>query len=176
MFSEENQPAQLILPTKRKARIASYLSWPLGARALSVAFSGSTQASRLALEFWDHWPKFHQGKWPPRFPVLELEYRRYRSVYIMGEWAKPHWSLCVRPVPREMKSRVSESLQAQGLSRVAKWLDRNAGLFGREGHVTLVTLWNSTSSCLEYEVRGSAVPEVTTDVALRRKKDAEEAA
>lgn len=173
MFGEEHQLAQLIFPTERKERIASYLSWPLGAKALSAALSGCTQASRLALEFRDQWPKFHQGKWPSRFPVLEVKYLRHRNVHQTGEQAKPHWSLCIRAVPREMKSRVAETLQSQGLGDAAKWLDRNAGMFGREGRVTLVILWDSTSNSLNYDVRGIAVPEVTTDAALRRKKEEE---
>lgn len=163
----ETQPAGRLFPTTSKERIGSYLSWPTGATALSEALGSVEQASCLEVTFQEHWPKPHQGKWPVRFSVLEVEYRRIRNAHMTGPWAEPHWKLCVRPVPREQRAKVRAALESVGFQHVADWLRSHESLHGREGRVTLALFWNSDTEVLECEAAGKAVPEVTTDSGAR---------
>ena len=163
-------PKERLFPTRRKGRIGSYLSWPVGAKVVSEAFAAVPQAKEFEVEFAEPWPKYHQGRWPVRIPVLEVEYRRYRNPHLSGFWAEPDWTLIVRPVPRELKPKVRSALETIGFKRAGEWLTQNERLHGREGSVRFCVLWNSESDGLEFETKGNAVPEVTTDVAIRRYK------
>lgn len=166
---EDQQPAPRLFPTNHKSRIGSYLSWPTGAMALSEALASVPQSQWLSVDFWEHHPKHHQGNWPKRYVILEVEYRRRRDKYVTDAQAEPHWALSVSPVPREQRAKVKTVLESTGFQRVAGWLRSHESLHGREGRVTLALIWNSDTEVLEYEDAGKAVPEVTTDSGERRR-------
>jgi len=159
-----------LFTTSSKDRIGSYLSWPVGAERISIALAEVPQASIIKLTFSEHWPKYHQGKWPLSYSVFKAEYCRYRNMHRIGESS---WAVCVRPVPRDQRAKVKEALESKGFTKVADWLSKNAGLSGREGKLAFEISWNSELEELSYVVNGMVVPEVTTDAAIRQNKSAE---
>jgi hypothetical protein len=162
------QESVRLFPTTHKKRIGAYLSWSVGTERLSQAFLAIPQAGQVEVCFHEHWPSYHQGKWPSKFSVLEVQYCRYRNVHQTGKWAEPNWEITVRPVPREQKHQIREALETHGFATVSRWLEQNARISGREGRVTLVVTWDSSTGDLSYAVQGVAVPEVTTDAATRQ--------
>lgn len=157
MALEDGQPEEFIIPTKYKLSIGSYLSWPLGAKELTKAFSGIPQLKELQLAFWESYPKFPKGKWPASFRVIEAKYSP------ISAWNNIHWLLTIHPVPRMMRAEVRNSLSDSGLKEIADWFIAHVNFSGRDCNLSYVGYWNSELKELSFGSHEYIVPETSKE-------------
>lgn len=144
MASEENTEEGFIFPTNYKAKIGSYLSWPLGAKELTEAFRDVPQAKQFYLEFGTH-HSYHQGKWPARFVVIETIYNGSKRLQCSNitDFNERRWHFHIYPVPRNMRSGVKEALKQGGFQQIRKQLARHQHLSSSESYWRFELIWDS---------------------------------
>jgi hypothetical protein len=159
----EPQPEARLFPTRHKAKIGSYLSWPTGAQCISRALAATVQANWIELSFHTHWPAYPRGRWPTRFMVINVAYSRQRNMHVTGHAAEPAWAIYIYPVPRELRATIRSALDTVGFLQISVWLKAHEQLHGREGRVAFSLFWNADANALETEESGKAVPNVIHD-------------
>jgi len=123
-----------MIPTRFRDKLPGYLTYPLGAEALSEALAGLPHAEDLSIGFSERPVIFasdFQRDLAERRPytVLKAGYRPAQSPGISGSnagidqgWYDERWELAVFPVLRELRAAVKDLLLKEGLPAVAEWL------------------------------------------------------
>jgi hypothetical protein len=142
-----------MIPTRRKSKIPSFLSFPLGAKVISQALAGVPQVEALAIEFrfskdWrqhgfdkPYWPIVGSGK---PFPVLAASLvKTSPTAFSPREWVEQglygsRSTIWVEAVPRLIRHQIEGKLISEALPRIRQWLIANAQAGTREGghHLT----------------------------------------
>src|SRR5512141_3066597 len=122
----------LLIPTLSKAKIASKISYPVGAEQVSSALASSSQFHELRLHFYS---MFDHGLRRGHYEVLRVEYlnnaRPAKEWPITSLYNRPpqyRWEIVVQPVPRLLRHTVRQYVIESALPRIAQWLDERAGL------------------------------------------------
>ena len=156
MNAEQDQVNEFIIPTGFKTKISSSLSWPTGAMELTKALADVPQLKELEVWFSDSFEIRQQGKWPAVFPAIEVRYARHRNV----PGFNTGWCLVVRPVPRNVKSEISEALRKHGFKLIADWLIIHASLSKQDGNSFFKGVWSSELKELTFGTRDYILPQV----------------
>jgi hypothetical protein len=131
-----------MIPTSRKSKLPTSLSYPVGAELVSEALANVPQASKLHLSFGLFRPLLSKrGRMKP-YPVLRADYS--------GPVMPPslHWGLKVWSVPSEARHEIKESLVGEGLARVRRWLEVRARL--SQTRQSLTVMYDEAQKHLTY--------------------------
>lgn len=137
-----------MIPTKYRTKIPQSLSYPIGTELLTEALADVPQLEHLTVSFF-HMIRAHKKLHP--FPVIEVRYRNFNITlgtpeeFIARGMYDETWELTVRAVPREQKFVVKQLLLAEGLPKLAAWLQAKrspAWLHGRKDF----TIWFSADT------------------------------
>jgi hypothetical protein len=132
------------LAPNAKPKLPSFLSFPIGAVAISAVLQDVPQFGSLELVFspnpMQSATRFHRFiRADQSHPVLRAHFVRWDKRPSIGdEWAEylqGKWSVSVYPVRRTHKAKARQLLVAQGLPGLRKWLARDrppSWYFGRK--------------------------------------------
>jgi hypothetical protein len=124
------------IPTRYKAKLPGWLSWPVGAQQLTEGLKEVPQLASLSVCF--HLHRIAEGD--ASHPVLTAAHRNVRpglsglNFGIERGWYKETWELTVYAVPRERRHRINGLLRDAGLAVVADWLTEPRSETWRDGH------------------------------------------
>jgi len=150
-----------MIPTRIKSIIPKFLSYPLGAKAISDALAGVPQAGLLTIQFrfWNDWRRRGMNKpyswipaWGKPVPVLCVSYSNISPTtfssndMIARGYYSPKWEISVEAVPRIIKHQIQTKLIAEALPKMRQWLIANAGATGREGGHHLTFFYDDLSN------------------------------
>lgn len=96
----------LVIPTAYKTR-PGFLSYPIGAEALTAAFVETPQLFELGVKFF--WYSKERNSLGKRYRVLTISYSRMTPTLTTGKaaldygWLEKQWEITVSPVPQERK-------------------------------------------------------------------------
>jgi hypothetical protein len=123
-----------MIPTRFKQKLAGYLSYPIGAKALSEALEGALHADLFTVSFGGG-PVCRGGAFARScsaeltYVVLAAEFLPARkpgysgSEFLIEEgWYEEQWQLWVYPVTRDLRHLANRLLREQGLPLVVQWL------------------------------------------------------
>jgi hypothetical protein len=119
------------------------LSYPLGAKAVSIALDGVPQIDSLTINF-----SKPNERWYPRgrpYPVLSA---RYGSPFSKVPSVLDGWTVTVEAVARSVRHNVQGKLLAQALPEIKRWLIANHDATGRTGGSNLLFLFDELSDVL----------------------------
>jgi len=128
-----------MIPTTYKAKIPQTLSYPVGAEKISDVLASVPQLKDLSISFHTFNPVKHQKGRQEPYPILEVEYVYSPAARTTSNWVieagmcDPRWQITVKPVPRDLKNKVKEELDAVGFPRLVKWMHERKNINGREG-------------------------------------------
>jgi hypothetical protein len=131
-----------MIPTSRKPKLPTSLSYPVGAELVSEALADVPQASKLHISFGLFRPLLRKDGHMKPYPVL----RANHSGPVMPPSLR--WGLRVWSVPSEAKHDIKESLVAGGLARVRRWLEVRAGL--SQTRQSLTVMYDKAQKHLTY--------------------------
>lgn len=126
---------QIIISTLSKAKISHHLSYPIGAKHISLALAGTPQLSMLKLHFYSG---LGIGLQRGQYEFLRAEY--LNQAIPSKEWPistlykRPpqyRWEIVVQPVPRTLRHRIRQYISDSALPQVAQWLIARAQLVQR---------------------------------------------
>jgi hypothetical protein len=141
-----------MIPTRLKARLPRYLSYPVGAEAISGALVGARHIEALSVTFND------QAVWPAsefrRLLVERLSYRVMAAEYrptrkpgigaadfmVRRGWYDERWELVVYPVLAEFRHLTNRLLLEEGMPAIATWL-KSSGRSGWNASWHRIELW-----------------------------------
>jgi hypothetical protein len=134
------------LAPSSKPKLASFLSFPIGAEAINVSLKDVPQFSSLELVFSadpilsaTNFRRLIEADEP--HVVLRARFERWDKKPSIGDasWVQEYlhgkWSLWVYPVRRQLKAQAREAVLTRGLPKIAEWLslDRpSSWYFGRK--------------------------------------------
>jgi hypothetical protein len=141
-----------MIPTRHKAKLPRYLSYPIGAQALTEALASAPRAEAFTVSFWGKpvWPdsRFRRDLAEQHpYTILVAEYRPrekpgYGGCRSLAEkgWYDEKWQLTVYPVVRELRHLANRLLLDRGLPLVVEWLrsSQRAGWVSRTQRIELV--------------------------------------
>ena len=127
----------LFIPTCSKVKISSFLSYPIGAEAISRALVSTPQLPDLRLHFYtDFRVKLYSE-------FLRVEYLdRAKTadappiLYLLRRPPQSRWEIVVQPVPRALRNRNKQYIVDSALPQVAQWRWERSHL-GRPGNEVL---------------------------------------
>ena len=134
------------LAPRSKPKLPSFLSFPIGAEALSASLKAVPQFSSLELVF-SAYPILSATNFRRLIEadephvVLRARFERWDKKPSIGDesWVQEYlhgkWTLRVYPVRRQLKAQAREALVGHGLPKIAEWLsvDRpSSWYFGRK--------------------------------------------
>jgi hypothetical protein len=114
---------KLIIPTCSRAKIARYLSYPVGAEQISAALAATPQFPELKLCFW----RFDKLR-PGQYEFIRAQYSIGGLASAFGGPKLPTFEIKVRAVPRIFRHRIKEYIVETALPQIAQWLVERAGL------------------------------------------------
>jgi hypothetical protein len=132
MSSAMEEAERLLVPTLSKAKIASKLSYPIGAEQVSSSLASSAQFNELGLHFYfmfDH--DLRRG----HYEFLRVEY--LNNATPASQWPitslykrapQKRWEVVVQPVPRLLRHAIRCYIIKSALPRIAQWLAERKGL------------------------------------------------
>lgn len=141
-----------MIPTSYKAKLPRFLSYPIGAEALTEGLKGAPRLESLSLWFSGKpvWPdSLFQRALAEKHPYMILV-ARYEPAHkpgyggansmVKSGWYDEKWELNVYPVVRELRHLANRLLREQGLSWVAEWIrsSEQAGWLGRQQRIELI--------------------------------------
>lgn len=144
-----------VIHTKYKAKIPQTLSYPVGAEKISDVLASVPQLKDLSISFHTFNPVIHQKGRQEPYPFLEVQYVYSPAGRTTSNWAKevgwcdPRWEITVRPVPRELKSKINEELEVAGFPQLLKWMQERKGITGREGCERIAFLFDEVQGKLQ---------------------------
>src|ERR1700683_762190 len=130
---EEN--AQIVIPTLSRAKISRNLSYPIGAKEISLGLASTAQLLELNLHFHS---QFNFGLRKGHFEFLRIEYlsnakaaeeRPITSLY--GRPPQGRWEIVVHPVHRVVRNRIKRYSLDAALPQIRQWLGKRAELAQR---------------------------------------------
>lgn len=132
MGSASEKIEQTLIPTLSKAKIASNLSYPIGAELISSALASSLQFHELGLHFYswsDH------GLRRGHYEFLRIEYlnnaKPAKQWPITSLYKRPpqhRWEVVVQPVPRLSRHAIREYIIGSALPHIGRWLVERTNL------------------------------------------------
>jgi hypothetical protein len=142
-----------IFPTKSRTRHSKFLSYPIGAEALSRALDGVPQHDQLACTFYAANPNSDKNK--DKIYLLSVVYEKQGRTFHHSEDAaergvfNPHWTIHVYAVASELRHEIKTALLTVGLpDMIAPWLTQNAHLTGKTGGAALWLEYDLVEKCL----------------------------
>jgi hypothetical protein len=149
---ERRRAKKVMIPTRRKDRLAKHLSYPIGAEALTEGLVGAPHAEALTVSFCRTpvWPasRFQKALAEEHpYVVLAAIHQPARKpgyggaqCLVESGWYDEKWELTVYPVIREMRGSANQALKEQGLPLIVEWLrsSQQVGWAGREQELELV--------------------------------------
>lgn len=149
-----------MIPTSYKAKLSCKLSWPLGAERISKEMESVPQLASFILSFYGHDQNAVLKSKEVR--VIEIEYSFAKAIsesMIRLGYGVPKWHIHIYPVPRELKSRISQLLEPM-CSQLREWClarSKLTGNEGREGITILHDAENDELRCEQYSSMGPAI-------------------
>lgn len=122
-----------VIPTARKSKISHLLSWPIGAKRLSLELASVPQLKLLSLHFIQNW--YDQTR-DPRYPILSTIYLHNEIEFkskATGEIVSTEWLIYVHPVRRQSRHRIQDYMLAEGIPTAAQWFQQRSDLCLRGG-------------------------------------------
>jgi len=117
---------QFVIPTLSKTKVSRNLSYPIGAKPLSVALASTVQLPELKLHFY---AVFVSATRKGKYKFLHVEYANdVRPAYVYKRSLKSPWEIVVQPVPRVHCHRIKQYIIETALAKIRDWLDERAGL------------------------------------------------
>jgi len=122
----------VVIPTLSKTKISHTLSYPIGARDVSIALRSAGQLPELKLHFYSG---FDIGLRSGHYEFLRVEY--LNNATSAEEWPvarlyrRPpqyQWEIIVQPVPRVFRHRIKQYIRNSALPKIAHWLAERAQL------------------------------------------------
>jgi hypothetical protein len=150
--AEEPQP--IIVPTVARSKIPRSLSYPIGAEAISKAFSPAAQIAELKLVFYSS--KFDVGVRSGRYELRRYEFIRVEYLHnakagekwpissLYGRPTQSRWEVVVQPVPRVLRHRINEYIVESALPMMADWLAERSQLL-RQGSDLLAFFYDENA-------------------------------
>ena len=133
-----------------KPRLSSRFSWPIGVEALSNCLSDVPQFDELEVHFDDHpvprqWTitmnKIADQKAP--YQVITVRYS------VIGR--EPRWYLLVYPVESQLRKRVKELLEIEGIQRIREFLRKEHTETQLRTNLQFRCVFNPIEMSLAYE-------------------------
>jgi hypothetical protein len=125
---EETKP--FIIPTRGKGKISHLLSFPIGAKQISIALASSRQLPYLELYFYPEF--FNSVRDSSRYLILRVMYSRSAKpavVDLLSDFPfRSGWQIGVHPVPRVFRNRIRQYIFDSALPEVNRWLNERAHL------------------------------------------------
>jgi hypothetical protein len=122
-------------PTRRKSKISSKLSYPVGAELISSELSDVPQAQGLEISFCSKYERMETRGEP--YEILSVSYHPWET-YDSG------WRIEIRPVPRELKYLTKGALTTEFFPRIRQWLKARAGLNSRYSFDACAVIFDET--------------------------------
>lgn len=126
---------QVIIPTLSKTKISQHLSYPIGAKHISLALAATLQLPMLKLHFYSG---FNNGLRRGHYEFLRVEYLNQaipsEKWPISSLYKRPpqyRWEIVVQPVPRVLRHKIRQYILDLALPQIAEWLDGRARLAQR---------------------------------------------
>jgi hypothetical protein len=123
---------RLLIPTLSKAKIASKLSYPIGAEQITNALASCPQFALLKLHFYSG---FDLGLRSGHYEFLRVEYlnnakpaQEWPIASLYSRPAQYRWEIVVQPVPRVLRHRIRQYILDSALKQIALWLTERRGL------------------------------------------------
>jgi hypothetical protein len=158
MNPAEEQEKEFIIPTRYKSKVASRLSWPVGAKELTGQFANVPQLKELHLSFGLRYRENQQGKLPIVFNVIEIRHRLTSKILDNDT----EWEIHIHPVPRDMRARIREAFASHGFKKIVEWLIQNAKFSGSESYISYSGFWHSDIDELKFNTHDYVLPEIST--------------
>jgi hypothetical protein len=156
MKPQEEQEKEFIIPTRYKSKVASRLSWPMGAAELTKQFATVPQLKEIQLSFGPRYGENQQGKLPLAFKVIEI---RHHLPVLEND---TNWEIHILPVPRDMRAIIREAFASHGFKNVAEWLAKHAKFSGSASYLSYRGIWHSEVDELKFEMYDNVLPEIST--------------
>lgn len=130
---------QFVIPTASRAKVSNKLSYPIGAERISVALAAIPQLAELRVRFCSGFEAHLRGG---HYEFLRVEYRN--SARALEEWPirtlfdrpeQSRWEVVVQPVPRIVRHRVKQYIEAFALTEIAQWFIERKELIQRGGDI-----------------------------------------
>ena len=126
---------QVIIPTLSRAKISHHLSYPIGAKHISLALGSTAQLPMLKLHFYSG---FDIGLRSRHYEFLRAEYLNKTTPSekwpISSLYKRPpqyRWEIVVQPVPRVLRHRIKQYIIGSALAQIAHWLTERTQLAQR---------------------------------------------
>ena len=132
----------MLFPTKIKCKIASGLSYPVGAEIVSAELGDIPQASSVQVAFFDKYQRMENRGLP--YTILSVCYAGDKSY-------DPGWNIEIRPVSKPKRAAVKDMLKANVFPRVREWMSKYAAVRSRHSHHTLNVILDETSMTIRFE-------------------------
>jgi hypothetical protein len=120
-----------VFPTTRRDKLPPYLSYPVGAAAISETLADVPQAAVLSLYFVVNRSLQHRVARAQPILVLRIDYSHLPIGIGSSRWVEsaggyaPRWGITTYAVPREQKAIITTRLAEDGFSRCHEWLVTN---------------------------------------------------
>jgi hypothetical protein len=139
-----------IIPTRHRSRIPYTLSYPIGAKAISVALAGVPQFAELKIEF-SFSERTHLQVTAKSYPVIKAQFSGPTRLFadLSG------WTIRVEPVPRSLRHAVQTKIVAEALPAIRSWLLANSHSMEREGGHGLIFSFDELKAELTSEEHAS---------------------
>jgi hypothetical protein len=112
--------ASLLRTDGRKPRLPTFLSYPIGAEALSDGLRGIPQFEELTLRFWDN--PVNRASTFRRLVETDAPHMVLRAMFErVGKLLHGQWKVDVYPVRRDRKSHARVALVKDALPRIVSW-------------------------------------------------------
>ena len=150
-----------IIPTKYKSTLPQRLSFPIGAEILSEALLSVPQFEKLTVTFFYYSKANDFPKESVEFSVVEIRFRNLKpnqnspKQFIDEGFYDETWEITVKPIPRELKSKIKQHLIAQGLPKIKEWLSVKRPASWLEGRKSLEVLYHKIDDVLKYKENGT---------------------
>jgi len=138
----------IIIPTSSKTKISRSLSYPIGAKHVSVALASTVQIPELKLHFYSG---FDIGLRKGHYEFLRVEYlnnaRPAEKWPVTSLYKRPpqsRWEIVVQPVPRVIRHRIRRYTLDHALAQIKHWLDQRAQL-AQQGNDILTFFYDEKS-------------------------------
>jgi hypothetical protein len=142
-----------IFPTLSRAKHSQYLSYPIGAQALSRALDGVPQHDQIGCDFYAANP--HADKNKDQIYVMSVVYEKQARSFHHSEDAdergvfEPRWTIHVYAVARDLRAQINTALLDIGLPDFTRnWLIDHANLTGKTGGAVLWLSYDLANKCL----------------------------
>jgi hypothetical protein len=131
----------MLFPTRHKAKIASNLSYPVGAELISSELGDIPQAQEVEIGF------SNKLEW---LSLRGKPYQIFAVTYIgpKSSYRGAGWSIDVRPVPRILKAKVRDGLLRECFPNIRSWLEKHGRLDARYGRHSLSVILDESGEQL----------------------------